>query len=185
MGCGANDNVEGTWHIQGTSKFLFTGVRSVNPSFFNRRICSSIALVIIDAKETGKYHSIVARAPSGEIIGATHLYNSSPYAGLYESGVGLMLKEYRNSGVFGALLSHVLNEFAFRTPHMEEIFGESVCNHAFSQKVIAPFRTVETAIEVALMPAEAYVQEKSAHGRVATLDNFRCYVPKPHRIFIP
>jgi hypothetical protein len=44
---------------------------------------------------------------------------------------------------------------------------------------------VETVIEVALMPAEAYKREKSAPGRVATLDVFRVFVPKPHRIFIP
>jgi hypothetical protein len=46
-------------------------------------------------------------------------------------------------------------------------------------------RFIETAIEVALMPAEAYAKEKSAAGRVATLDAFRCYHPKPHRIFLP
>ena len=53
------------------------------------------------------------------------------------------------------------------------------------QKAITAFHYVETAIEVALMPAEAYTKEKSAAGRVATLTAFRCYRPKPHRIFLP
>jgi len=53
------------------------------------------------------------------------------------------------------------------------------------QKSIIAFRYVETAIEIALMPAEAYAKEKSAAGRVATLGAFRCYRPKPHRIFLP
>jgi hypothetical protein len=35
------------------------------------------------------------------------------------------------------------------------------------------------------MPAEAYTQEKSATGRVATLNASRCCKPKPHRIYLP
>lgn len=140
---------------------------------------------IIAANEAEEYYSFVARTPSGKIIGATHLYNSSPYTGLYESGVGLILKEYRNTKVFRELLSCQFNEYIPQHPHIEEAWGEAVCNHIISQKLIFPFCLIDTAIEVALMPAEAYTHEKSATGRVATLDAFRCYVPKPHRIFIP
>ena len=60
-----------------------------------------------------------------------------------------------------------------------------VCNHPYMQKAIDTFNFVETAISVALMPAEAYTQEKSAGGRVATLNAFRRYRSKPHRIFLP
>ncbi len=140
---------------------------------------------IIAANRDGRYLSIIARTDSGKVIGATQLYHSAPYKGLYESGMGLVQMEYRNAGVYGAFLSYVLNEYVTKNPHIEEIFGELVCNHVYSQKVVVNFGSVETAIEVALMPAEAYAAEKSASGRVATVDAFRCYVSKPHRVFIP
>ncbi len=140
---------------------------------------------IIAANREGRYYSIVARTASGKVIGTSHLYPSAPFRSLYESGVGLVLKEYRNSGANTRMLRHVYEEFLPGKENVEEVFGEAVCNHPFMQKAIAPFRFVETAIEVALMPAEAYTREKSATGRVATLTAFRCYRPKPHRIFLP
>jgi hypothetical protein len=140
---------------------------------------------IIAANRDGRYYSIVARTASGEVIGVNHLYLSSPCKSLYESGVGLVLKEYRNTGANTRMLRYLYDEFVPRRENIEEVFGEAVCNHPYMQKAIAAFRYVETAIEVALMPAEAYTKEKSATGRVATLTAFRCYLPKPHRIFLP
>lgn len=140
---------------------------------------------VIAANRDGRYLSIIARTDSGNVIGATHLYHSSPYKGLYESGLGLVQMQYRNAGVYGALISCVLNDYGPKNPHIEEIFGELVCNHVYTQKLAVNFGYVETAIEAALMPAGAYAAEKSAAGRVATLNVFRCYVPKPHRIYMP
>lgn len=140
---------------------------------------------ITAANREGRYYSIVARTASGQVIGVNHLYLSSPCKTLYESGVGLVLKEYRNTGANTRMLRYLYEEFVPRKENIEEVFGEAVCNHPYMQKAIAPFRYVEAAIEVALMPAEAYAKEKSAAGRVATLAAFRCYQPKPHRIFLP
>lgn len=140
---------------------------------------------IIAANHDGRYISIIARTDSGKVIGATHLYHSSPYNGLYESGLGLVQMRYRNTGIYRNFISYIINEYAPQNPHIEEIFGELVCNHVFTQKLGANFGSIETAIEVAVMPAEAYTAEKSATGRVATLNAFRCYVPKPHRIYVP
>ena len=140
---------------------------------------------IIAANREGRYISVVARTNAGEVVGVTHLYPSAPNMALYEVGVGLVLKEYRNSGASKAMLSYLFDEFVPRNSNIEELFGESVCNHIIMQKSMELFRHIETAIEVALMPAEAYTTEKSARGRVAALDGFRCYVPKPHKIFMP
>jgi hypothetical protein len=140
---------------------------------------------IIQANRDGRYYSIVARTPSGEVIGVNHLFPSAPCRSLYESGVGLVRKEYRSLGVNSRTLGYLYNDFIPRHPHIEEVYGEAVCNHPYMQKAIRPYGFVETAIEVALMPAEAYAKEKSAAGRVATLGAFRCYRPKPHRIFLP
>lgn len=140
---------------------------------------------ITAANREGRYYSVCARTPSGKIIGVQHLYLSAPCRFLYEAGAGLVRKEYRNSGANKGLLDFLFNEFVPRHPHIEELFGEAVCNHPYMQKSIAAFDFVETAIEVALMPAEAYTREKSAAGRVATLNASRCCKPKPHRIFLP
>lgn len=140
---------------------------------------------ITAANDEGRYYSIVARTNAGKVIGVTHLFRSGPCKSLYEVGLGLVLKEYRNSGATIRLMDFLFSEFVPRNPHIEEIFGEAVCNHPYMQKTITRFHFVETAIEVALMPAEAYTREKSAQGRVATLNVFHCYKPKPHRIFLP
>jgi len=140
---------------------------------------------ICKANAEGRYISIVARTSAGEIIGANNLYPSACCRSLYESGVGLVLKEYRSFGVNKRILGYLYDDFIPRHPPIEEVFGEAVCNHPYMQKAIPVSRFVETAIEVALMPAEAYAKEGSAKGRVATLIAFRCYRPKPHRIYLP
>jgi len=140
---------------------------------------------VTEANREGRYYSIVARTVSGDVVGVTHLYRSTPCDAIYEHGVGLVLKAYRKSGITGKLHDYLYNDFVPRQPHIEEIFGEAVCNHPYMQKAVAAFGFSETAIEVALMPAEAYTREKSAPGRVATLSVFRSFRPRPHRVFLP
>ncbi|MBI5591698.1 MAG: hypothetical protein HY881_14585 [Deltaproteobacteria bacterium] len=140
---------------------------------------------IISVNEAGKYYSIIVRTVSGNIIGVCHLYRSAPFSSIYESGVGLVLKEYRNTGAYTSMNEYLFDKFVPQKDNIEEVFGEAVCNHVFTQKTGVHFRHVYTAMEVALMPAAAYAKEKSATGRVAALCGFRCYKPKPHRIHIP
>ncbi|NJD38149.1 MAG: hypothetical protein FIA89_07470 [Geobacter sp.] len=140
---------------------------------------------IISANADGSYYSLVARLSTGEIIGAQHLYRSAPYQALYEWGVGLVLKEYRSAGVFSRLAVFLHDDFLPRTPHIEEVFGESVCNHTHMQKAVLRCGYCETAIEVALMPSEAYRKEQSAAGRVATICSFHCRKPRPQLVYLP
>jgi len=142
-------------------------------------------LSITTANAEGRYYSIVARLTSGKVIGVLHLYLSSLCKSLYEWGVGLVLKEYRNYGVLKQLADFLHDSFVPRNHNIEEIFGESVCNHTHIQKASILLGYVETAIEVALMPSAAYSKEHSAPGRVATIMSFRCCKPKPHRIYLP
>ncbi|PKN05764.1 MAG: hypothetical protein CVU74_00065 [Deltaproteobacteria bacterium HGW-Deltaproteobacteria-9] len=140
---------------------------------------------IIDANENGQYYSIVARTTAGKVIGVSHLFRSAPFPGLYESGVGLVLKEYRNTGANTRMFEYTYEQFVQQKQNIEEVFGEAVCNHVFTQKAVARFRYLATAMEIALMPAATYAKEKSAAGRVATLSCSRCYKPKQHRIYLP
>lgn len=137
------------------------------------------------ANAEGEYYSIVARTASGKVVGAQHLFRSAPYRGLYELGAGLVLKEYRRLGVNNRMMGFVFQDWLQSMRNIEETFGEPVCNHLHMQKVVAELKHVETALEVALMPAEAYDREKSAEGRVATLLAFRCYQSLPHAVFMP
>ncbi len=137
------------------------------------------------ANAIGQYYSIVARTPSGEVAGVQHAFRSAPYERLYEAGAGLVLKEYRNLALTKRMLHFLFDEWIPKQANVEETFGEAVCNHVYMQRTVAQMGHVETALEVALMPAEAYDKEGSASGRVAALLAFRCYKPRPHAIFLP
>ncbi len=142
-------------------------------------------VALTKANTDGEYYSIVGRILSGEVIGVMNLFRSAPYRGLYEIGAGLVLKEYRRLGISRKLMSFVFKEWLQGMQNIEETFGEPVCNHLQMQKTVAELAHVETALEVALMPAEAYDKEKSASGRVATLLAFKCYKSLPHAVFLP
>ena len=140
---------------------------------------------LIAANRDGRCHSVVARSDTGKIIGVSHNYRSAPYHGLYENGAAIVIREYRNTKAFTGISAYLLNELTPMHRHMEEVWAETVCNHVISQKMSIPFGFVDTAIEVALIPPESFSREKIATGRVATVNCFRCYVPKLHRIFLP
>lgn len=140
---------------------------------------------IVAANAEGRYYSIVARSPAGEVIGVEHLFRSAPCHSLYEAGAGLVLKAYRKAGVNTQMLRFIYDQFVPAMPNIEETFGEAVCYHPYMQRTVDVARHVWTALEVALMPAQTYGKEKATASRVATLNGFRCYRPKPHRIFLP
>jgi hypothetical protein len=140
---------------------------------------------IIAANKEGNYYSIVARTPSGEVIGVDHLFRSSPCPMLYENGVSLVLKEYRNTGINNALMRFIYDDFVPSMTNIQETWGEAVCYHPYIQKAVVHLKHVWTAIEVALMPAETYGKEKDTSERVTTVNGFRCFQKRPHRIFLP
>lgn len=141
--------------------------------------------LLVEENASGRTISSVARTPKGDIVGHNALFNSAPYSGIYESGSGLVLPDYRRrSGIFMKLIAHGL-DVAAKKFNMELIYGESVCNHLISQKVAAGFSSVTHSIEVDLMPAQAYTREQSATGRVATILDFKTLKPKPHTVYLP
>jgi hypothetical protein len=97
----------------------------------------------------------------------------------------LVLREYRNLGIITRLMRYAIEELAPRQPNIEITFGEAVCNHTALQRIVQQLSHVETAIEVALMPAEAFQKEGSASGRVAALLAFRSYTSRPHTVYLP
>jgi hypothetical protein len=143
------------------------------------------AKALIQANASGEYYSIVARASTGEVVGVQHLFRSAPCKNLYECAAGLVLKEYRQLGINKAMLTFLYEDWVPTRKNVEEVFGEAVCNHTHMQKAVLDAHHVETALEIALMPAEAYDKEKSSSGRVAALLIFRRYASKPHKVYMP
>ncbi len=140
---------------------------------------------LIRANASGECYSIVARTPAGEVVGVQHLFRSAPFKNLYECGAGLVLKECRQLGINRRMLAFLYEDWVPTKQNVEEVFGEAVCNHPYMQKTVLDAHHVETALEIALMPAEAYDKEKSSSGRVAALLIFRRYASRPHRVYIP
>jgi hypothetical protein len=140
---------------------------------------------LTEANAAGTYYSIVARDADDKVVGAVNLFRSAPYEALYELGSGLVLREYRKLGVNRRMFEFAFEQWVPRQQGIEEVWGEPVCNHVTNQKAVHDFHYIETALEVALMPSEAYDKEKSASGRVSALSAFRCYRPKSHTVYLP
>jgi len=140
---------------------------------------------LIRANETGEYYSIVARNSDGVVVGAEHFYRSAPCKSLYELGAALVLKEYRNAGISNRMLKFGFQDWVPTRKNIEGVFGEAVCIHTHMLKAQTYFGYTETALEIAVMPAEAYEAEGAATGRVALQVAFRSHKPRPHRIFLP
>ncbi|MEI6152702.1 MAG: hypothetical protein WCQ90_01280 [Deltaproteobacteria bacterium] len=139
---------------------------------------------LINAFETKDNIPVVARTPDGAIVAYEAMFRPAPHQRLYEVGQGLVLPEYRNMGIAAAMNRYIC-DIAAAEFHIDAVFGEAVCNHTHMQKAWGVYKTIETAIEVDLMPAEAYTNDKSVSGRVSTLDMFRTYITRPHTLYIP
>jgi hypothetical protein len=133
----------------------------------------------------GRTLSSVARTPKGDIVGHAALVHSAPYNQICELAAGLVHPSYGGGrGIYTELCIHGM-EVAARKFDIELIFGEPVCNHIFAQKAGVKLGLSTQAIEVDLMPAEAYDKEKSASGRVATLLCFKTIRSKRHTVYLP
>jgi hypothetical protein len=140
---------------------------------------------LIEENTSGRIISSVARTPKGEIVGHCALFCTAPYDRIYEGGAGAVHPNYRGGkGIFSSLGAY-LQDVAAKAFGVEGIYGEPVCNHLFSQKMVASLGWITQAAEVDLMPAEAYDKERSATGRVTCLFDFRTLKPKTHTVYLP
>lgn len=136
------------------------------------------------ANKKGDYYSVVAKSENGEIIGIHNLYRSAPSPDVYEWGAGLVLKEWRVVGVSGAIESF-MSERVIPELGMHAVFGEAVTNHVAMQKHAQGFGFQPTALEIGLMPGEAFTGEGVTSGRVSTMMRFRIHRNIPQTVFFP
>ena len=139
---------------------------------------------LVSAFQNNEYIPVLARTPDNRIVGFLSLYRSAPHQGVYEAGQALVLPEYRNTPIYGLMIRQSIKTEP-TIPGLDMLFTESVCKHTISQKAGIMFKYIETAIEIDLMPAEAYEIESAAPERVSTVAMFRTFVRKPHVVYVP
>jgi len=141
--------------------------------------------LLIEENLAGRVISSVAKTAKGDIVGHNALFNSSPCQKVFETGAGLVHKDYRGGhGIFSQMTVHGLTKGRER-PDVEQLFGEPVCNHPFSQKLGHSQGFITRAIEVNLMPAAAYAKEAWAAGRVTTTMDFITLKSSPCTVHVP
>lgn len=140
--------------------------------------------LLIEAFENRANVPAVARSSKGTIVGYLSLFRSAPSTTVYEAGQGLVLVEYRKHGI-ARLMNFYLAEEMAPAYDVDCAFGEAVCNHPYMQKAWENVGAIETALEIDLMPAEAYAKEGSATGRVAALHMTRMYRPMIQTVYLP
>ncbi len=140
---------------------------------------------LIEENKSKRVISIIARTVKGDVVGHVSLFSSDPCnLKIYESGSGLVIKEYRNTEKLFFKMVKLSVEIAAEEG-IHGMYGEPVCNHPFSQKVTRDLNFVPTAMEIDLMPAAAYQKEASASGRVSVFWAFKTLVSMPHTVFVP
>lgn len=139
---------------------------------------------LAEENRLGNIRSVVARTDSGHVVAHVALYRSSPpNPHLYEYGVGLTLPSYRSTMAFFRTTQLMMQLVG--TDGIDGFYGEAVCNHIITQKLCRQAKALETAVEPALMPAEAYEAEQSAIGRVGCMVYFRVDVDGRKNLYLP
>ena len=139
---------------------------------------------LIQAAQSGTYFPFVARNVEGRVVSYAALCQSAPFKGIYELVQGIVSSDFRGGGIGRAMFEHV-ERLMTTLPGAETYFGESVCNHLHTQKTSALIKSIETGLEVDLMPGAVYANDTPDTGRIAVLDGFRTIVSKPHHLYLP
>lgn len=139
---------------------------------------------IIEQQKSGDMVRIVAVNKKGRVLGQVAAYRSCvSNPELYEEGQGIVPMEYRNRGILDSCIKYAHDQVYPQI--MEQMWGEAVCNHVFTQKVEVGLGCYETGIELDLMPAATYQKEKSSSGRVAGLIMCYTYKSLSQTVFLP
>lgn len=123
---------------------------------------------IVTAHAEGRQRTVLAVAADGTVIGQAAFFRSSPpNPSMYEYGQMLLLREYRH-GMVAARMHQFATAHLAGQDGVVAMFGEAVCNHLVTQKMSVSMRYEGCALELGLMPSEAYAHE-GAVGRVSCL----------------
>ncbi len=131
---------------------------------------------------SGRLHCVVARTPLGDVVGHMGLYACAPYPLVMETGLGLILPEYRLYSLLAARMStYITNELA-PSLGLQGLFGEAVCAHLMIQKMGVLHKLRPVGLELDLMPAGAYSTDGT---RTSCIMEFRAFVDAGQRLYLP
>jgi hypothetical protein len=138
-----------------------------------------------EANRSGRIHTIVACAEDGTIAGHMAVYRSSPpNPRLYEYGQGIVDKAYRKSFAAFRMHRYAVENLFGRLDGVDGIYGEAVCHHLATQKMIKDSGFRECGLELGLMPEAAYAGE-GVVGRASCLYAQRVDRDQPGPLFLP
>lgn len=139
---------------------------------------------LIQAAQSESYIPFVARGAEGQVVAYGALCRSAPYPGIYELVQGIVSSDFRGGGI-GRTMFEYVERLLTTLPGAETYFGEAVCNHLHTQKACAHIKSIDTGLELDLMPGAVYANDTPDTGRIAVLDSFRSFVSKPHQVYLP
>lgn len=140
---------------------------------------------IVQQQEAGLMYRVVVVDSSEKLLAHHAMFRlEETYHGLYEAGQGMVLPEYRGKGFSNITQDYIGRDLASAVV-VEEFWGESVTNHVMMQKAALYVGVKETGIEIEVMPAQSYIAEKSAPGRVGAVVCCLVIKEKPHTVFLP
>jgi hypothetical protein len=128
--------------------------------------------------------TVVGRLSTGEIAGqGAYFRSSSPNPAVYEMGQVHVVPAYRASSLPLRLFA-CLDEMSGTMDWVEAFFGEAVCTHLVTQKLVTRHGYADCGLELSLMPNDAY--EKEGYSlRVSCLLSFRVVRDRPLPLFLP
>lgn len=141
--------------------------------------------LFIEATRTRRFHPIVACAADGSIAAHAAIYRSSPpNPRFYEYGQLMVDKGYRQTAAAFRLHRFAVEHLFGKTEGVDAIYGEAVCHHMATQKMIHGSGFAACGLELGLMPESAYAGE-GVTGRASCLYAQRVDKDTPGPLFLP
>jgi len=141
--------------------------------------------LLIEANRSRQFHTVVASTPDGMIAGHGAIYRSSPpNPRFYEYGQMLVDKAYRKTSAVFRLHRFAVEHLFGKAEGVDAIYGEAVCHHTVTQKMIHGSGFVACGLELGLMPESAYAGE-GVVGRASCLYAQRVDRDTPGPLFLP
>ncbi len=129
------------------------------------------------------YH-VVARAPSGDVLGTTALFRTAPGQTIMESGSVIVDPTY--SGRKLLLQMHQLVNIELpRRLGLNAVFGQMVCDNLVTQKLMVHLGAFPQAIEIAALPDRPAERRFGVTGRISLLDGFLLLKDPPQDLYPP
>lgn len=117
----------------------------------------------------GSLLTVVARLRTGGVAGQGAYFRSSPpNRALYEFGQVMVAPEFRDTFMAAKIL-RAMDRLSRRMPQARGFFGEAVCTHVLTQRLVDTHGYSECGLEMSLMPAGAYEREGAGDQRVSCL----------------